>query len=173
MQISERIKRVREYRNMTQKELGLALGSAEKSAAVRIGQYETGARIPKLDSAKALAEVLHCNYINFYDGVELSNVERIMMNFFWLEESMGGSLTVFTLEKYSDKDDPRVVYGKYNDYQYGGVFPPVAIALNYNQINDFLREWAYYFEKRRSGKITADEYFEWKLNWREKRGVKI
>ena len=46
MQINERIKRIREYRNMTQKELGIALGSTEKSAAVRVGQYETGARIP-------------------------------------------------------------------------------------------------------------------------------
>ena len=44
MQINERIKRIREYRNMTQKELGIALGSTEKSAAVRVGQYETGAR---------------------------------------------------------------------------------------------------------------------------------
>ena len=32
MQINERIKRIREYRNMTQKELGIALGSTEKSA---------------------------------------------------------------------------------------------------------------------------------------------
>ena len=88
MQISERIKRIREYRNMTQKELGLALGSTEKSAAVRVGQYETGARIPKLDSANALAKILHCNYINFYDGAELSQPERIMMNFFWLEETV-------------------------------------------------------------------------------------
>ena len=36
MQINERIKRIREYRNMTQKELGIALGSTEKSAAVRV-----------------------------------------------------------------------------------------------------------------------------------------
>lgn len=173
MQTGERLKRIREFRHMTQKELGMALGYPQKSAAVRIAQYESCTVAPKEETAIAIAKILKCNYINIYDSDDLSEVERIMMNFFWLEESMGGSLTVFTLEKYSDKDDQRAVYGKYNDCQYGGVFPPVAIALNYNQINDFMREWAYYFEKRRSGEITADEYFEWKLNWREKRGAKI
>ena len=165
MQINERIKRIREYRNMTQKELGIALGSTEKSAAVRVGQYETGARIPKLDSAKALAEVLHCNYINFYDGAELSQPERIMMNFFWLEETVGDSLYVFQLQKYNDKYDKRIAHGMYNDYQYNGVFPPVAIALNYNKINDFMREWAIRFQELADNEITREEYFEWKINW--------
>ena len=36
MQINERIKCIREYRGMAQKELGLALGGTEKSADVRI-----------------------------------------------------------------------------------------------------------------------------------------
>ena len=71
MQICERIKRVRDYRKMTQKDLGIALGCTEKSAAVRIGQYETSARIPKKDSAIALAKALNCNFINFYDGAKI------------------------------------------------------------------------------------------------------
>lgn len=147
MQINERIKCIREYRGMTQKELGLALGGTEKSADVRIWQYETGTRIPKLDSAKALANILHCNYINLYNGNELGKAERIMMDFFWLEEMIGDSICVFQLQKYNDMADPRMVHGMYNDCQHDGIFPPVAIALNYNQINDFMREWAIRFQK--------------------------
>ena len=95
----------------------------------------------------------------------MSEAECIMMDFFWLEENMGGSLYIFQLQRYNDKDDIRIAHGMFNDYQYDGVFPPVALALNYNKINDFMREWAYHFSERQKKEITADEYFEWKLNW--------
>ncbi len=165
MQINERIKRIREFRNMTQKELGIALGGTEKSAAVRIGQYETGSRVPKKDSAMALSKVLRCNPINFYSGADLGKAEQIMMNLFWLEETLGGSLYIFQLQKYNDKADQRIAHGMFNDYQYDGIFPPVAIALNYNLINDFMREWAIRFQELTDKQITVDEYFEWKINW--------
>ena len=32
------------------------------------------------------------------------------------------------------------------------------------------RKWKH-FQKKQNGEITAEEYFEWKLNWREKRGA--
>ena len=165
MQIAARIKKVREFRAVTQKDLGIALGFPESSAAVRIAQYENGSRLPKKDSAIALSKVLQCNYINFYDGADLGNANRIMMNFFWLEELVGDSINIFQLQKYNDKTDERIAYGMYNDYQYDGVFPPVAIALNYNLINDFMREWAFRFGELKRKEITRDEYFEWKINW--------
>jgi len=165
MHIAERIKRVREFRTVTQKDLGIALGFPENSAAVRIAQYENGSRVPKKETAQAISEKLQCNYINFYDNADMGNVNRIMMNFFWLEELLCDSMYVFQLQKYNDKEDKRIAYGMYNDYQYDGVFPPVAIALNYNLINDFMREWAFRFQELREKGITRDEYFEWKLNW--------
>lgn len=165
MQIGERIRKIREYRNIKQKDLGVAIGFPVGSAAVRIAQYENGSRIPKQDTAIALSKILQCNYINFYDGVDLAQLERIMMNFFWLEELVGDSFYVFQLQKYNNKDDNRIAHGMYNDYQYNGVFPPVAIALNYNQINDFMREWAIRFQELADKAITREEYFEWKINW--------
>ena len=98
MQISERIKKVREYRNIKQKDLGVAIGFPATSASVRIAQYENGSRMPKKETAIAISKVLQCNYINFYDGADLSEAERIMMDFFWLEESMSGSLYIFQLQ---------------------------------------------------------------------------
>ncbi len=98
MQISERIKKVREYRNIKQKDLGVAIGFPATSAAVRIAQYENGSRMPKKETAIAISKVLQCNYINFYDGVDLSEAERYNDGFFWLEESMSGSLYIFQLQ---------------------------------------------------------------------------
>lgn len=47
MAISERIHFFRNLRGMTQKYLGLQLGFPDKSADVRMAQYETGSRTPK------------------------------------------------------------------------------------------------------------------------------
>ena len=49
MAIGERIHFFRLLRGMTQKYLGMALGFPEKSADVRLAQYETGSRTPKAD----------------------------------------------------------------------------------------------------------------------------
>ena len=67
MQIGERIKKIREFRDITQKDLGVDLGFPANSAAVRIAQYENGSRIPKKETAIAISQKLRCNYINFYD----------------------------------------------------------------------------------------------------------
>ena len=49
MAIGERIHFFRTLRGMTQKYLGMALGFPEKSADVRLAQYENGSRTPKAD----------------------------------------------------------------------------------------------------------------------------
>lgn len=82
---------------------------------MRIGQYETGARIPKKESAIAFSKVLNCNYINFYNGSDLNEAERIMMDFFWLEETMSGLLYIFQLQGYNDKSDIHITHGMFND----------------------------------------------------------
>ena len=58
MAIGERIHFFRTMRGMTQKYLGMALGFPEKSADVRLAQYENGSRTPKADVTAALAQVL-------------------------------------------------------------------------------------------------------------------
>ena len=47
MAIGERIRFIRNLRGMTMKYLGMAVGFEEKTADVRIAQYEKGARSPK------------------------------------------------------------------------------------------------------------------------------
>lgn len=58
MAIGERIHFFRTMRGMTQKHLGMLLGFPEKSADVRLAQYETGTRSPKADLTTALAKEL-------------------------------------------------------------------------------------------------------------------
>ena len=58
MAISKRIHFFRIMRGMTQKYLGMAMGFPEKSADVRLAQYEAGTRTPKADVTEALAQVL-------------------------------------------------------------------------------------------------------------------
>ena len=42
--MGDKIHRIRDFRGMTQKQLGIAVGFDEKSADVRIAQYESGTR---------------------------------------------------------------------------------------------------------------------------------
>lgn len=58
MDIGYRIKYIRNLKGLTQKELGIAIGFDEKSADIRIAQYESGARIPRENIVNKLADVL-------------------------------------------------------------------------------------------------------------------
>ncbi|MCF0138089.1 MAG: helix-turn-helix transcriptional regulator [Oscillospiraceae bacterium] len=58
MAIGERIHYFRTLRGMTQKYLGQLIGFPEKSADVRLAQYEVGTRSPKADVTAALAAAL-------------------------------------------------------------------------------------------------------------------
>lgn len=165
MQIGERIKRIREFRKLSQKELGTLINFNEKSAQVRFSHYESGVRVPKKETALLLGTALKCNPAHFMQSSDLGLGESTMIDMFWLEERFGGSMQIFQLEKYNDKEDSRKAYGMYNDYTFDTVFPPVAITMNYTLINDFMREWAFRFKELSEKKITPEEYFEWKLNW--------
>jgi transcriptional regulator with XRE-family HTH domain len=52
MAIGERIKYIRNLKNFTQKYLGQLIGFPEKTADIRIAQYESGTRTPKADITK-------------------------------------------------------------------------------------------------------------------------
>ena len=65
MILGERIKRIRTFRRLTQRELGLKLGYEERNADVRVAQYESGYRVPKKDTLMEIARILNVNYINF------------------------------------------------------------------------------------------------------------
>lgn len=59
--IGDKLHRIRDFRGMTQKQRGVAVGFDEKSADVRIAQYESGTRTPKQALVEKLADVLDVN----------------------------------------------------------------------------------------------------------------
>ena len=58
MAIGERIRFFRNLRGMTQKYLGQVVGFPEKTADIRMAQYESGSRTPKAELTETLAGAL-------------------------------------------------------------------------------------------------------------------
>ena len=172
MTVGEKIKTIRTFRGMTQRELGLAVGFPEKNADNRIAQYETDYRVPRKEILDKIAFALHANCLNFYSICERAGAaEDIMRTLFWLEESNMGRVqlvqtTPNTLpEKYDDClraiEDTTFHYNPSDDWP---VCPPVAIYFDCI-VDSFMREWLVRQQEYRAGEITREEYFEWKLNW--------
>lgn len=65
MILGERIKRIRTFRRLTQRELGLKLGYEERNADVRVAQYESGYRVPKRYS-HGNCQNFECQLYQFY-----------------------------------------------------------------------------------------------------------
>lgn len=165
MILGERIKRIRTFRRLTQRELGLKLGYEERNADVRVAQYESGYRVPKKDTLMEIARILNVNYINFI--IEAPGcAEDIMQTFFWLDEDNRNTFHLFQLirnpSKCNASDDKSV---RYNDSDEWPAHAPVGMWIDYGLVNEFLREWCLRKEQLKSGEISEDEYFEWKINW--------
>lgn len=141
--IGDKIKRIRKFRGITQKELGVAVGFDEKSADVRIAQYESGTRTPKQELVKKLAEVLDVNPL-FISNDEILGAEGVMMMLFELDEHYPISI--------QDCED------EYGNSRKGICFGSILMT-------DFLSEWQRRKKDLADGKISKVEYTEWKLNW--------
>ena len=100
MTVGEKIKKIRTFRGMTQKELGLAIGFEEKGADNRI------------------AQVLRVDRQNFYT-VQPGCAEDFMRTFFGLDEDSPGSIRLFQLVRNPGKigasDDTAVRYNDMDD----------------------------------------------------------
>ena len=162
MTIGERIKRIRTFRNMTQAELGLALGFEGKNQAVRITQYETNYRVPKNDMIFEIAKILNCNYkaLSNYDS---GSAEDIMETFFWLEEN--GHANTIKLFKTTPVQNDEDIQMNYNENNFSSASVPIALSFDYGIMNDFLLEWSEKKQDLKDGRITAIDYFEWKIQW--------
>jgi transcriptional regulator with XRE-family HTH domain len=148
MAIGDRIKRIRSIRGFTQKDLGLALGFTENSADVRIAQYESGTRTPKEDILKKIAKVLDVNYRVLYDPTHYS-AEDVMYTLFELDEHYN----CIKIHEIIDRSDP--------DYP----TPRLAVSFGTKTLDDFLKEWQQRKKDLDEGRISRDEYMEWKINW--------
>ena len=92
MAIGERIHFFRIMRGMTQKYLGMLVGFPERSADVRLAQYETGSRKPKADLTAALAQALDVAP-QALDIPDIDSYVGLMHTLFVLEDIYGLTIT--------------------------------------------------------------------------------
>jgi len=88
MAIGERIHFFRIMRGMTQKYLGMLVGFPERSADVRLAQYETGSRKPKAELTASLAQALDVAP----QALDIPNIDSqigLMHTLFALEDTYG------------------------------------------------------------------------------------
>ena len=85
----EKLRYLRRKNNLTQKQLGMAVGFPENTADVRIAQYETNARMPREELLKKLAQVLGVQK-DILTVPVLTKPKEFSASFFWMNE-MGES----------------------------------------------------------------------------------
>lgn len=141
----DKLKRVRTFRKMTQKQLGLALGYDESSADVRIAQYEADKRTPKEDTIQTMANILNVNTLALRGSITPYCAEDILSTLFEMDEEMPIELVGVNKEDESKEN--------------------VAIMIDYSIMQGFLEEWKLRKQEVTDGSITDKEYQEWKLNW--------
>ena len=137
MAIGERIKYIRNLKNFTQKYLGQLIGFPEKTADIRIAQYESGTRTPKADITKELAKALEVS--------PLADVPDI-------DSELGLMHTLFALED---------IYGLQAEEKDG----ETKLSFSNASVLWAVKAWAEQSAKLKAGEITKEEYDEWRYNY--------
>jgi transcriptional regulator with XRE-family HTH domain len=144
MAIGERIRYIRNLRNKTQKWLGMAIGFDEKTADVRVAQYESGTRSPKENYIADIAHALNVNP----KALDLPDIDSYA----------GLAHTLFALED---------LYG----IRIGEIDGEVCLRLDktkrmtYLSMFDMFEAWQQEAERLDKGEISKEEYDDWRYNY--------
>ena len=144
MAIGERIHFFRIMRGMTQKYLGMLVGFPERSADVRLAQYETGSRKPKADLTAALAQAMDV-MPEALDIPDIDSYIGLMHTLFALEDIYG--LTI------SEADGE------------------VCLKVNKDKSKDaaellqMLTAWQEQAVKLSAEEISREDYDQWRYNY--------
>ena len=143
MAIGERIRFFRNKKGVTQKYLGQVVGFPERSADVRMAQYETGSRTPKADLTRTLAGFFEVST----DALTVPDIDSdigLMHTLFALEDIRG--LTI------------------------GEIDGEICLKLDkskgktYVDMLEMLSAWAEQAKKLEAGEITREDYDRWRYN---------
>jgi len=131
---------------MTQKYLGMAIGFTEKTADVRMAQYESGARTPKENMTADLANVLDvCPQALAVPDIDTDI--GLMHTLFALEDLRGLKVSEINGELCLRLD-------KFRGMTYVGML-------------EMLSAWLEQAKKLDAGEITKEEYDKWRYNYPE------
>ncbi|MDY4710536.1 MAG: helix-turn-helix transcriptional regulator [Ruminococcus bromii] len=144
MAIGERIRFFRNLRGMTQKYLGTVVGFPEKTADIRMAQYESGSRTPKSDLTENLAGVLGVSPLAL-SVPDIDSYLGLIHTLFTLEDRYG-----LTVEKTENGVSMRVDPRKGKDAA---------------ELSKMLNAWAEQAEKYHNGDISREDYDKWRYNY--------
>ncbi|OQA74082.1 MAG: Helix-turn-helix domain protein [Firmicutes bacterium ADurb.Bin248] len=144
MAIGERIKRIRNFRKLTQKDLGLAIGFDENTADVRVAQYETGTRTPKEKYINAIAAVLQISP-SALSVPDIDNYIGVLQTLFALEDIYGLKINSIDGELCLALDK--------------------SIGTSYLTMFDMFSAWQTQSEKLKNGEISQEDYDNWRYNY--------
>ena len=147
MAIGERIHFFRILRGMTQKYLGTIVGFPERSADVRLAQYETGTRKPKAELTAALAQALDVSP-HALDVPDIDSYIGLMHTLFTLEDLYG--LTV------SESEDGEIC-----------LKVDTSKGKDAHELRKLLYAWKEQADKLSSEEISKDKYDEWRYHYPE------
>lgn len=144
MATGERIHFFRTLRGMTLKHLGQMIGFTEKSADIRMAQYEAETRVPKDEITQKLAQALDVSP-QAIAVPDIDSYTGLMHTFFALEDRYG--------MKVSQIDGELCLrLNKIDNKSYLTMF-------------DMLYAWQRMSEKLDSGEITKEEYDQWRYHY--------
>ena len=141
MAIGERIRFFRNKRGITQKYLGMEVGFPERSADVRMAQYEIGSRTPKAQLTQALADYFDIS-TNALTVPDIDTDIGLMHTLFALEDIRG--LTI------------------------GEVDGEICLHLDKEKghsLSKMMSVWAEQAEMLKAGEITKEDYDRWRYNY--------
>ena len=144
MAIGERIRFFRNLRGMTQKYLGTIVGFPEKTADIRMAQYESGSRTPKADLTNKLAEVFEISP-QALSVPDIDSYIGLMHTLFTLEDRYG-----LTIEKTENGVS---------------IYADPKKGTDAAELSEMLNAWAEQSEKYHNGDINHDDYDKWRYNY--------
>lgn len=146
MTLGKRIKKIRNFRDMKQMQLGEA-SQITGTPDIRICQYESGSRIPKASRLKKIATALSCSYLTL-SSADISSPEELISTLLWMEEDHPEIIQLLPVSSGSDD-------------------VPSAVALTFDSkaINQYLKEWHTMKTLLKNKEISEEDYFNWKISY--------
>ena len=144
MAIGVRIRFFRNLRGMTQKYLGTIVGFPEKTADIRMAQYESGSRTPKANLTNKLAEVFEISP-QALSVPDIDSYIGLMHTLFTLEDRYG-----LTIEKTENGVS---------------IYADPKKGTDAAELSEMLNAWAEQSEKYHNGDISREDYEKWRYNY--------
>lgn len=145
MSIGDRIRFFRKIKGITQRELGLKLGYNEKTADVRVAQYESNRKIPRQETLVSIANILDVSVLAL-TAPSIDSMESLMHTLFLLEDEYGFQISM------TDDGSNFILKIPQNTTRYSEL--PTAIET-----------WYYLSHDLHEGDISKEAYDTWRYHY--------